>query len=219
MANIKKKEIVSIKDKFSSKTKYKELDYYYCGESFRKACGLPGPVMGGINMFLGHSDTGTAGKFYGLIFHFYGASLLTAMFGPAIALAILFPVAFLGVYAIQGNYEAASQHYLMVCVLPTLFAYLSIQIIQRFIPKHLFVLILGNGYVAAFMSVILSGTLLLVIRLVMGETNQLDFEGWFLGLIIIAFMEGSLSGMLLAILLIFRPHWVSTYNEDAYMSR
>ena len=160
-----------------------------------------------------------AGKFYGLIFHFYGASLLTAMFGPAIALSILFPVAFLGVYVIQGNYEIASQHYLMVCVLPTLFAYISIQIIQRFIPKHLFVLILGNGYVAAFMSVILSGTFLLVIKLLAGDTGQLDFEGWLLGLIIIAFMEGSLSGMLLAILLIFRPHWVSTYNEEAYMSR
>ena len=159
------------------------------------------------------------GNFYGLIFHFYGASLLTAMFGPAIALSILFPVAFLGVYAIQGNYEVASQHYLMVCVLPTLFAYLSIQIIQRFVPKHLFVLILGNGYIAAFISVILSGTFLLVARLVMGEAGQLDLEGWLLGLIIIAFMEGSLSEMLLAILLIFRPHWVSSYNEEAYMSR
>ncbi|BDT75669.1 hypothetical protein [Polynucleobacter sp. KF022] len=160
-----------------------------------------------------------AGKFYGLIFHFYGASLLTAMFGPAIALSILFPVAFLGVYVVQGNYEVASQHYLMVCVLPTFFAYLSIQIIQRFIPKHLFVLILGNGYVAAFMSVILSGTFLLVAKMLMGEAGQLDIEGWLLGLIIIAFMEGSLSGMLLAIMLIFRPHWVSTYNEEAYMSR
>lgn len=160
-----------------------------------------------------------SGKFYGLIFHFYGASLLTALFGPAIALSILFPVAFLGIYAIQGNYEATSQHYLMVCVLPTIFAYLSIQIIQRFIPKHLFVLILGNGYVAAFMSVILSGTFLLIAKFLLGESNQPDLEGWLLGLIIIAFMEGSLSGMLLAILLIFRPHWVSTYNEEAYMSR
>jgi hypothetical protein len=57
MANIKKKEIASFKDKFSSKTKYKEIDFYYCGESFSKACGLPGPVMGGINMFLGHSNS------------------------------------------------------------------------------------------------------------------------------------------------------------------
>jgi uncharacterized membrane protein len=160
-----------------------------------------------------------SGMFYGLIFHFYGASLLTALFGPAIALSILFPVAFLGVYAIQGNYEATSQHYLMVCVLPTIFAYLSIQLINRFIPKHLFVLILGNGYVAAFMSVILSGALLLIAKLLIGESAQIDIEGWLLGLIIIAFMEGSLSGMLLAILLIFRPHWVSTYNEEAYMSR
>ena len=160
-----------------------------------------------------------SGKFYGLIFHFYGASLLTAMFGPAIALSILFPVAFLGVYIPEGNYEVASQHYLTVCVLPTIFAYLSIQMIQRFIPKHLFVLILGNGYVAAFLSVILSGTFLLLIKLLIGESNQLDLEGWLLGLIIIAFMEGSLSGMLLAILLIFRPNWVSTYNEETYMSR
>lgn len=159
------------------------------------------------------------GKFYGLIFHFYGASLLTAMFGPAIALSILFPVAVLGVFALQGDYVLASQHYLMVSVLPTLFAYLSIQIISRFIPKHLFVLILGNGYVAAFVSVVLSGTLLLIIRMFFGDSNQVDLEGWLLGLIIIAFMEGSLSGMLLAIFLIFRPHWVSTYNEEAYMSR
>lgn len=51
MANIKKKDFKSIKEKFSSKTKYKELDYYFCGDSFLKACGIPGPIMGGINMF------------------------------------------------------------------------------------------------------------------------------------------------------------------------
>ena len=160
------------------------------------------------------------GKFYGLIFHFYGAALLTAMFGPAIALSILFPVAFLGIFAFQGKYIEASQHYLMVCALPTLFAYISIQIIQRYVPKHLFVLILGNGYVAAFVSVILSGITILLAKILFGEASvHIDLEGWVLGLIIIAFMEGSLSGMLLAIFLIFRPNWVSTYNEEVYMSR
>jgi hypothetical protein len=56
---IKKKEfsLDSIKDKFSTKTKYKETDFYNCGEAFFNACGIPGPVMGGINMFLGHSNT------------------------------------------------------------------------------------------------------------------------------------------------------------------
>jgi hypothetical protein len=56
---IKKKEISldSIKGKFSTKTKYKPESFYNCGEAFMDACGLPGPVMGGINMFLGHSNT------------------------------------------------------------------------------------------------------------------------------------------------------------------
>ena len=53
---IKKKEF-DYKKEFSTNTKYKEMAFYYCGESFNNACGMPGPVMGGINMFLGHSNT------------------------------------------------------------------------------------------------------------------------------------------------------------------
>jgi hypothetical protein len=57
---IKKKEILlsDIKDKFSTKTKYKEIEFYNCGEAFYDACGIPGPVLGGINMLLGHSNAG-----------------------------------------------------------------------------------------------------------------------------------------------------------------
>ena len=56
---IKKKEmgLDSIKSKFSTKTKYKSETFYNCGDAFMDACGLPGPVLGGINMFLGHSNT------------------------------------------------------------------------------------------------------------------------------------------------------------------
>lgn len=46
-----------VKKKFSTKTKYKPESFYNCGEAFMDACGLPGPVMGGINMFLGHSNS------------------------------------------------------------------------------------------------------------------------------------------------------------------
>jgi hypothetical protein len=47
-----------IKNKYSTKTKYKPESFYNCGDAFMEACGLPGPVMGGINMFLGHSNAG-----------------------------------------------------------------------------------------------------------------------------------------------------------------
>jgi hypothetical protein len=56
---IKKKEFNfdDIKKKFSTKTKYKDESFYNCGEAFMEACGLPGPVMGGINMNIGHSNS------------------------------------------------------------------------------------------------------------------------------------------------------------------
>jgi hypothetical protein len=61
MAGIKKKDVEvktnNYKEKYSSKTKYKPIDFYNCGEPFYNACGLPGPVKGGLNMFLGHSNS------------------------------------------------------------------------------------------------------------------------------------------------------------------
>jgi len=56
---IKKKEfsLDAIKNKYSTKTKYKETEFYEVDEAFHSACGLPGPALGNINMFLGHSNS------------------------------------------------------------------------------------------------------------------------------------------------------------------
>lgn len=48
----------SLKDKFSAKTKYKADRFIDLGEAFQKATGVPGPALGHLNVFLGHSDTG-----------------------------------------------------------------------------------------------------------------------------------------------------------------
>lgn len=56
---IKKKEfsLDVIKNKYSTKTKYKDTEFYEIDEAFHSACGLPGPALGNINMFLGHSNS------------------------------------------------------------------------------------------------------------------------------------------------------------------
>ena len=57
---IKKKSfsLDSVSDRFSSKTKYKPDRFIDLGEVFQKATGVPGPAVGHLNVFLGHSDTG-----------------------------------------------------------------------------------------------------------------------------------------------------------------
>ena len=44
--------------KFSTSAKYKPQRFLDLGEDFLDAVGLPGPAVGHLNMFLGHSDTG-----------------------------------------------------------------------------------------------------------------------------------------------------------------
>jgi len=55
---IKKKDFKEIKKKFSSSAKFKPQRFYDLGTEFLDAVGVPGPAMGHLNMFLGHSDTG-----------------------------------------------------------------------------------------------------------------------------------------------------------------
>ena len=47
-----------LKKKFSSRVKYKDQEFFDLGKTFQDVCGIAGPAMGQINMFLGHSDTG-----------------------------------------------------------------------------------------------------------------------------------------------------------------
>jgi hypothetical protein len=55
---IKKNDFSSIKKKFSKEAEYKPDRFLDLGDAFLDATGIPGPAVGHINMFLGHSDTG-----------------------------------------------------------------------------------------------------------------------------------------------------------------
>ena len=55
---IKKNDFGNLKKKYSTSAKYKPQRFLDLGPDFLDAVGLPGPAVGHINMFLGHSDTG-----------------------------------------------------------------------------------------------------------------------------------------------------------------
>jgi hypothetical protein len=55
---IKKTDFSVIKKKFSQEASFKPDRFFDLGDAFLDACGIPGPAMGHLNMFLGHTDTG-----------------------------------------------------------------------------------------------------------------------------------------------------------------
>lgn len=155
----------------------------------------------------------------GLSFHFFGASLLVVMFGLWEAIVILFITSLFAVFLVTASFNETATHFLQVGVLPALISASIIHLINRNLPKHLFVFILGRGYLAGLASTLFSGLLIATYYSFTNETplGGRDPTGWFVGLLVLSFTEGSLSGMLIAIFSIYKPQWVRTYSSKTYI--
>lgn len=156
----------------------------------------------------------------GLSFQFFGASLLVAMYGLRPALVMLaFVTSLVGLIS-SWELDQALKQFFILGVLPAITACGAMRLITKFFPNHLFIFILGHGYVAGVLSMIVPGILLMVVQqavLPAVAGLSMDMTDWLVTLIILSFTEGSLSGMLLAVFVIYRPHWVPRFNDQTYL--
>lgn len=156
----------------------------------------------------------------GLSFQFFGASLLVAMYGLRPAIVMLAVVTSIVALVSGWALEEAFRQYLILGVLPAFVAAGSMRCISRYLPKHLFIFILGHGYVSGVVSVIIPGVVMFSLHqmLIPASTGlSMDVVDWLVTLIILSFTEGSLSGMMLAIFVVYKPHWVPRFSDQEYL--
>ena len=117
-------------------------------------------------------------------------------------------------------YEAAIACSSGLGVLPAMCACGVMRLIGGCLPKHLFVFIFGHGYVAGVLSVIVPAVCLMIWHQAFWPPEMglsMDLVDWFVTLVILSFTEGSLSGMLLAVFVIYRPDWVPRFSDQEYL--
>ena len=156
----------------------------------------------------------------GLSFQFFGASLLVAMYGTRPAIVMLAFVTTLVAVVSSWGLDQALKQFFILGVFPAFIAGTVIRFISRYFPKHLFIFILGHGYVAGVLSVIVPGVLLMLVQQAMLPAVaglSMDMADWLVTLIILSFTEGSLTGMLLAVFVIYRPRWVPQFDDQMYL--
>jgi uncharacterized membrane protein len=156
----------------------------------------------------------------GLSFQFFGASLLVAMYGLRPAIVMLAGVTTMVALISSWTLFDALKQFLLLGVLPGFAACLVMRLISHFLPKHLFIFILGHGYVAGVLSIIVPSVLLMFWHQSFSAASwglSMDMVDWFVTLVILSFTEGSLSGMLLAVFVIYRPNWVPSFRDSDYL--
>ncbi|MBW8370271.1 MAG: energy-coupling factor ABC transporter permease [Thiobacillus sp.] len=155
----------------------------------------------------------------GLTFHFYGVAALTLMFGFwratfAGALILLANAAF-G----RGSWNALGVDALLVAALPAAVSWGIFRLLDRRLPNHFFVYVLGNGFFGAALSVAAIGLATTALMTVSG-TYTLDYlltHYTPYATLLISWAEAFTTGMAITVMAVYRPVWLETFDDVKYI--
>lgn len=155
----------------------------------------------------------------GLAFHLYGIAALTLMFG-------FWRAAFSGVLVLlmnavfgRGSWRALGLDALVMTALPAAVSWGTYRLLDRWLPNHFFIYVLGNGFFGAALSVAAIG---LVTTVVMAAAGVYSLEYLFANYtpyasVLISWGEAFMTGMAVTLMAVYRPAWLETFDDARYI--
>lgn len=178
-----------------------------------------------LNLFLGTAVALMAmwqirtGVRPGLSFHLVGATVATLMFGfrrgwLAVALA-----ATATALAGKSSLGALGLEILTFGALPAAIVYWIYRFVDRKLPNHFFIYVLGNGFFAggvsiAFVAMVSTLEMWLSGAYPMGYLLESYTPYYFL----LSWSEAFSTGMAVTMMAVYRPEWLETFDDDRYIN-
>ncbi|MBI5925555.1 MAG: energy-coupling factor ABC transporter permease [Aquabacterium sp.] len=153
----------------------------------------------------------------GLALHVTGACLLVLMFGWPLAIWSLLPIALVAKLIEARAWpdaDALVTHIVWLGVIPSTLALMLGLAVRRWMPQHLFVYILGRGFVVTALAVTLTGYFAIFAQ---HKPDALSTEDWMLANWLLGWGEAISTGMITAIFVAFKPEWMLTYSDKRYL--
>lgn len=156
----------------------------------------------------------------GPAFGMLGVALYALVFGRSRAMLGLTLAVIVHTALRHGAWGNVGLNGLLFAVVPSLLAAACQRWIEHHLPKHLFVFIFGNGMFVSLVVTSVTATLLFLVSTATDPSWSRIDVGQYLGpLLLLAWSEAIVSGMLLSALVIFAPEVVLTYSQDRYLPR
>ncbi len=159
-----------------------------------------------------------AGVKDGLDIHFLALTTLTMMFGWRMAFLVSIPT-MIASHLLHGTSLLLLPTALVVSALvPIFITYVIFLLSFHYLPRNIFVFI----FVAGFFNGAITGSLHLLINAsYYWGTGQYDWEtiqhNYVVFVPLLAFPEGLLNGMSLAVLAVFKPEWLRVFSDRHYI--
>ena len=178
-----------------------------------------------LNLFLGATVAVLAlwqirtGVKPGLTFHLYGISAMTLMFGfwraSFAGVLVLLANALFG----RGNLVALGIDALLQVALPAAVSWGVFRLLERRLPNHFFIYVLGNGFFGAALAVAAVGLATTAVMALAG-VYPLDYlltQYTPYAALLIAWAEAFSTGMAITVMAVYRPAWLETFDDARYI--
>lgn len=159
-----------------------------------------------------------AGIYPGLNVHLLGGMLLTLMFGPWIAMLLLSGMVFVWAGLGIGGWWSAGVNLLALAIVPVLIAYAILRAVEKHLPRHFFIYIFIVAFIGSAVTIAaLSGVV--TFFLLSSGAYSLDFlvYNWLVSMVLAAWGEALSTGMLITLLVVYKPDFVSTFDDNLYL--
>jgi len=154
----------------------------------------------------------------GLDYHYLGATLMTLMFGWRLAIVGMSVV--LAAAVLNGNLDWPGYPFntLVMGAMPVAVSHAILRAVERWLPPNYFIYVFAAAYGGAALAV-LGAVLAAVAVLWLGGVYSFAqiADKYFPLVVLLMVPEAFITGIVIALLVAFRPHWVSTFDDNRYL--
>lgn len=159
-----------------------------------------------------------AGLRPGLDFHVLGASACALMFGARLGWAAI-AIVQVGSAAVGGlEWSSLPLNLLVMGMTPVGVTTLVLRAVERWLPSHFFVYIFASAFFGAALGMIATGCVACALLAATGRyalpTLLSEVLPWYL---LMAWAEAFLTGATITLMVVYRPGWVATFDDQRYL--
>lgn len=150
--------------------------------------------------------------------HILGATLFVLMFGWRIAIVALSAIMLATWIRMDITPVSLGLNGLTMIVVPVMFSEWVLRLTRRYMPKNLFLYVLGNGFLcggAAIMLAVAAGTLLML--MLSPHTWQSIQHNYLIAAPIIMLTEAASTGIMITAFTVFKPEAVLNFSDEEYI--
>lgn len=153
----------------------------------------------------------------GTVVHLLGATLVVTLFDWALALIAMAVVTGLAAVIFDAPWQGIALTFLVFGALPVGISALLQRASIAWLPRNLFMFIFGLGFVSPAIAVTATSALALGLHIALSDGSTAVIPvGYVFSVFLLASGEAWFTGMSTALIAVYRPAWVTTYDVRRY---